>query len=755
MRIHIVCYEDVNGWILGKISLRLAENIEKLSHTSSISKVPDPSADINHHVCYFDYDGARSSIDTVMITHIDTPWKLEMIRRQMQVAEMGICFSSETVARLARQGIPRSRLCHVLPAHDEVMRPRPVVVGLTSKIHDDRRKRESMLVTLADHISPDDFAFKIMGAGWERIILEIRGRGFHVEYHDQFEYELNQRFVPSLDYYLYFGMDEGAMGFIDALAAGVPTIVTPQGYHLDAVGGITHPFVTLEDLVGVFGRITEDRRKRIESVAAWTWKNYAAKHAEVWSFLLARKRGLAAPVRVLDCGDGFGSVVPRRRTPGPATERLPASGSVTPPSSDTPVKVLAFYDVEGWAWWHRIRRIRECSSEILDVKIARLGDPYDHKLYDYLVAFDPYLIGNFSRVPARKIVLGCSCPKYLDNAIRLAEQGKCAALVVNNADMLEAIPEGIRAYCCQNGVDTNLFYPSASPPGEMTGCWVGNSGSAGNKGLDLIREACLRTGTPLAVLDKEARRDSGSLLPQQRVRNDIYHKASFYLCASECEGTPNPSLEALACGLPVISTRVGNMPELITNGENGFLVDRTVTDIAAAIETLKTADIDTMRRKARASVEDGWSWRARVKKYESMFLDLRRAQDMLPAEERLNGEGEEYFGDGLMEQASACFSKALEFNPRYATAHNNLGACSWQMGDALMALTHFKTALELDPLGRETVINLTEALKGIGRIGDAKAVCEYYLQHRGQDGQVRELLGGLGNGPITTTKGIA
>ena len=42
------------------------------------------------------------------------------------------------------------------------------------------------------------------------------------------------------------------MGFLDACAAGVKTIVTPQGYHLDAMRGITHGFKELPELVAIF-----------------------------------------------------------------------------------------------------------------------------------------------------------------------------------------------------------------------------------------------------------------------------------------------------------------------------------------------------------------------------------------------------------------------------------------------------------------------------------------------------------------------
>lgn len=53
-----------------------------------------------------------------------------------------------------------------------------------------------------------------------------------------------------------------------------------------------------------------------------------------------------------------------------------------------------------------------------------------------------------------------------------------------------------------------------------------------------------------------------------------------YLCASDLfvlpsfsEGFPVTFLEAMACGLPILATRVRGLPEIIRDGENGFLVE--------------------------------------------------------------------------------------------------------------------------------------------------------------------------------------
>ena len=46
-----------------------------------------------------------------------------------------------------------------------------------------------------------------------------------------------------------------------------------------------------------------------------------------------------------------------------------------------------------------------------------------------------------------------------------------------------------------------------------------------------------------------------------------------FVLTSDHEGTPNVVLEAMASGLPVVTTRVGGVPEIVEQGRSGFVVE--------------------------------------------------------------------------------------------------------------------------------------------------------------------------------------
>lgn len=62
---------------------------------------------------------------------------------------------------------------------------------------------------------------------------------------------------------------------------------------------------------------------------------------------------------------------------------------------------------------------------------------------------------------------------------------------------------------------------------------------------------------------------------------EMYHALDIYLVASREEGGPKAVLESLACGVPLVSTRVGLAPDVIEHGHNGFLSDIEDVDTLA------------------------------------------------------------------------------------------------------------------------------------------------------------------------------
>jgi glycosyltransferase involved in cell wall biosynthesis len=80
-----------------------------------------------------------------------------------------------------------------------------------------------------------------------------------------------------------------------------------------------------------------------------------------------------------------------------------------------------------------------------------------------------------------------------------------------------------------------------------------------------------------------------------------YHALDVYLVAARQEGGPKAVLEAMATGVPLVTTRVGQAPELVEHGRNGYIVD--VDDADALASWAERASADSVRAAARATAE--------------------------------------------------------------------------------------------------------------------------------------------------------
>jgi len=104
-----------------------------------------------------------------------------------------------------------------------------------------------------------------------------------------------------------------------------------------------------------------------------------------------------------------------------------------------------------------------------------------------------------------------------------------------------------------------------------------------------------------------------------------YHQAHLLVLPSYYEGLPMVLLEAMACGLPIVSTRVGGIPELITEGENGILIDPG--DRSALLEALAVLLTDPLRQaemgeKNRNKIKEQYDIPIYVHKLKNLYLEI-------------------------------------------------------------------------------------------------------------------------------------
>ena len=74
-------------------------------------------------------------------------------------------------------------------------------------------------------------------------------------------------------------------------------------------------------------------------------------------------------------------------------------------------------------------------------------------------------------------------------------------------------------------------------------------------------------------------------------------------------------------------------------------------------------------------------------------------------------------GKGQVDEAIACYQKAIELDPKLAAAHNNLGIALQDKGQLDEAIACYRKAIELDPKLAEAHSNLGNALDGQGPVG--------------------------------------
>lgn len=291
-------------------------------------------------------------------------------------------------------------------------------------------------------------------------------------------------------------------------------------------------------------------------------------------------------------------------------------------------RVLMAIDRPGWAFHNIALKLQHYLSGEFDFQIKPYPEVTAADASDILVAFW------WSSLPEvqGKAEQGCSVLCVYDSYAWRVETMSASArmqkaldradiLAVGNQEIAGMLRErcNLPTYVCEDGVDTTLFWPRPLP-GEFVVGWTGNSmgakaaaGVDDLKGIGMIQEACDRVGATLNIRDYQE-----GVLPHNEMP-DWYQQISVYVCASSCEGTPNPLLEAMSCGRPVITTDVGLVRRIVADGLNGWVVNRSVEGIAEGIAKARQANLEQMGKLARISAE-AHDWNIKIKSWRACLL---------------------------------------------------------------------------------------------------------------------------------------
>jgi glycosyltransferase involved in cell wall biosynthesis len=175
---------------------------------------------------------------------------------------------------------------------------------------------------------------------------------------------------------------------------------------------------------------------------------------------------------------------------------------------------------------------------------------------------------------------------------RLAVRGADCVVVVSHDMARAVVRQGIPSAKVQVVHNACLIGPAVSAPTWSAGAppLIGVIGRLSpEKGVDLAlrvhrivarrlwnaRLLVVGEGPARAGLERQAEQlGIGPSVCWLGYRDDlaeVYRQLAVLLIPSRSEGLPNVALEAMAHGVPVVATSVGGLPEVVTDGENGFL----------------------------------------------------------------------------------------------------------------------------------------------------------------------------------------
>ncbi|MGH7284344.1 MAG: glycosyltransferase family 4 protein, partial [Polyangiaceae bacterium] len=189
-----------------------------------------------------------------------------------------------------------------------------------------------------------------------------------------------------------------------------------------------------------------------------------------------------------------------------------------------------------------------------------------------------------------------------------------------------------------NGVDIEAFVPSRAPDDGRPFTFLCVGRLEPRKGIDLAIEAIASVGE--ARLDVVGEGQEGPRLAARVRELGLVNQVRFFgrvddvrpfmasshalVSSSREEGLGIANLEAMACGRPVVALPTGGIPEIVKDGDTGFLaVAQNAEALAARMrDVMKCRDLQEIGDRARKFVEKSGSSHVMRRAYGKIYEEL-------------------------------------------------------------------------------------------------------------------------------------
>ena len=277
-------------------------------------------------------------------------------------------------------------------------------------------------------------------------------------------------------------------------------------------------------------------------------------------------------------------------------------------------------------------------------RAAQLQDEFElivNWSYDWL----SFYLTDFFRTPVAHIVSMGSLSDAVDQALeriartypgRLAVHSRAQAqtFAFARAQMAAGRDPFVYLPC---GVDLSRY--EFVPEGNGSLCWVGRI--APEKGLEDCAALAEKTGRPVLILGHlqdpaywqqireqypRAQLDYRGFLPTSQMQRLLGHCSALIMTPKWVEAFGLVAVEALACGVPVITYRRGGPAEIVRDGETGWVVEPD--DVAALATAVERLD-QIARSRCRQHAEEHYSLQAMTERFLAWSEQI--VQDPIPA----------------------------------------------------------------------------------------------------------------------------